>query len=114
MNIKQVLGYGTDGAVWSTTAKTAIQIFERVRGYYNERDAYLRLADYDYVQEIAGFALPRMLHYDDEIMAVEMDLMHDPPYVIDFAKVRLNSPPDFSEETLRDTEAEGEELFGDN
>jgi hypothetical protein len=52
--------------------------------------------------------------YDDELLVVEMDLMQTPPYIIDFAKVRLNNPPEFSEETLADLEEQGRELFEDN
>ena len=52
--------------------------------------------------------------HDDDHMIVEMDFMQKPPYIIDFAKVRLNSPPDFSEETLDDAEKNGLEEFDDD
>lgn len=51
---------------------------------------------------------------DDQLMVVEMDMMHKPPFIIDFAKVRLNIGPDFSEETEADNLAQGIDLFGDN
>lgn len=54
-----------------------------------------------------------MHYYDDRLMVVEMDIMHQPPFIIDFAKVRLNSDPDFSEETLADNERQGRDLFED-
>ena len=47
-------------------------------------------------------------------MVVEMDLMRHPPYIIDFAKVMIDRPPDFSPETLRDIEEQGRELFEQN
>ncbi|MBX7164956.1 MAG: hypothetical protein K1X74_01285 [Pirellulales bacterium] len=47
-------------------------------------------------------------------MVVEMDFMHHAPYVIDFGKSSLFRSPDYSAETLRDNEAQGVELFGDN
>ncbi len=52
--------------------------------------------------------------WDDQLMVVEMDLMQHPPYIIDFAKVRIDRPPDFSREVLQQFEAEGSELFDEN
>jgi len=45
-----------------------------------------------------------MLDCDDELMIVEMDFMQRPPYIIDFAKVRIDRPPDFSEDVLQQNE----------
>lgn len=111
--IKALLGYGTDGAVWSSTRGSAIKVFERDRGYYNERDSYLRLAEYGFTDQIAGFAVPAMIHFDNDLMVVEMDIMQSPPFIIDFAKVRIDRPPEFSEETLADSEDQGLSLFGE-
>lgn len=52
-----------------------------------------------------------MVQYADDLMIVEMDMMHNPPYIIDFAKVKLFSPPDFSEEVLQDSYQECLERF---
>ena len=41
-----------------------------------------------------------------------MELMQDPPYIIDFAKVRIDRPPDFSDDVLAEQERSGVELFG--
>jgi hypothetical protein len=43
-----------------------------------------------------------------------MDLMQHPPYRIDFAKVRIDRPPEFSEEVLRDEEQQGIAQFEHN
>lgn len=40
-----------------------------------------------------------------------MELVGAPPYIIDFAKVRIDRPPDFSEETMRGADEKCEELF---
>jgi hypothetical protein len=96
VNIKDFLGEGTDGAVWSTSRDTAVKAFHYERGYYNERDTYLRLEEFG-VEQLEGFWVPKLYGYDDELKVVEMDLMQTPPYIIDFAKVRLNNPPEFSE-----------------
>ena len=114
MKLIRLLGEGTDGEVWATNEDTALKAFRYEFGYANERDTYLRLAEYGVTNQIAGFWIPRMLGYDDELKVIELDLMQKPPYIIDFAKVRLNFGPDFSEETLAENEAHGQWLFGKN
>lgn len=114
VKLKEFLGDGTDGAVWATENDTAIKVFNYDFGYFNERDAYLRLADFGVTEKIDGFWIPKMIHCDDELMVVEMDLMQHPPYIIDFAKVKIDRPPDFSDETLADCERLGRERFEHN
>ena len=114
VKIKEFLGDGTDGAVWATDHATAVKAFHAEHGYWNERDTYLRLAEWGVTEKIAGFRVPEMHGWDDALMIVEMDLMQHPPYIIDFAKVRFNSPPDFSDEVAADNEERGQERFGDN
>lgn len=41
----------------------------------------------------------------------EMDLITKSPYILDFAKVRIDRPPDFSEETLAYHDKQNKELF---
>ena len=114
VNIKDFLGDGTDGAVWATTNSTAVKVFERPGGYFNERDTYQRLKEFGFTESIEGFWVPEMHGYDDDLMVVEMDFIQSPPYIIDFAKVRIDRPPDFSEETLSDLEVKGQSLFGED
>ncbi|HVX60224.1 MAG TPA: hypothetical protein VHC19_06480 [Pirellulales bacterium] len=111
VKITGFLGDGTDGAVWATDQNSAIKAFNYDFGYFNERDAYARLADFGVTEQIAGFWIPKMLGCHDDLMVVEMDLMQQPPYIIDFAKVRFDRPPDFSEETLLQYEQQGLERF---
>jgi hypothetical protein len=113
-NLKEFLGDGTDGEVWLTDYDTAIKAYNYECGYLNERDAYLRLAEYGVTESLNGFWLPKMLRWSDELQVIEMDFMQTPPYIIDFAKVKINFPPDFSEETLADQEKKGLEDFGRN
>jgi hypothetical protein len=114
VKIEEFLGGGIDGDVWRTSVKTAVKVFMHERGYYNERDAYQRLADWGVTKEIEGFWIPEMQGFDDELMVVEMDVMNEPPYILDFGKVRIDRPPDFSEEVLREQEEHGRELFEHN
>ena len=113
VNIKNLLGDGTDGAVWSTSQATAIKVFGADRGYRNELDAYLRLQEYGVTERLAGFWIPEIQGHDDELMVIEMDLMQKAPYIIDFAKVRFY-PPDFSDEVLELAEQDGRWRFGSN
>ncbi len=114
VKIKGYLGGGTDGDVWQTSDDTAVKVFKYERGYFNERDTYQRLADFGIVETIDGFWVPKMLGYDDTLMVVEMDIMQQPPYIIDFAKVRLNSSPDFPPDVLEEHDRQGLERFEHN
>jgi hypothetical protein len=53
------------------------------------------------------------MDWDDDLMVVEMDLMIEAPYIIDFAKVRFGSP-EFPEMTQADAEEQGREDFEDD
>lgn len=114
VRLTRYLGEGTDGVVVETSRATAVKALKHLRVYYNERDTYLRLMEFQDTERIGEFRVPRLRGYDDELWVVEMDIMHAPPYVIDFGKVRLNFPPDFSDEVLADLAEQGRELFGAN
>jgi hypothetical protein len=105
------LGNGTDGAVWKSNIKTAVKVLERERGYYNERDAYLRLQDFGFTDQIEGFWIPKLVAYCDRLWTIEMDFITKSPYILDFAKVRIDRPPDFSDEVLADYSKKNQELF---
>ncbi|MEX0866310.1 MAG: hypothetical protein WD030_03060 [Pirellulales bacterium] len=111
VKLRRFLGGGTDGDVWESNRGTAIKTLARETGYFNERDTYLRLQDFGVEGKLGKFWVPRLYHYSDELMIVEMDMMQRPPYVIDFAKVRLDRPPDFSDEVMQDMHTQGKELF---
>ncbi len=112
VNSFRFLGDGTDGAVWTSGHRTAVKAYHSLRGYANERDSYERLAEFSVTERIAGFWIPAMIDCDDGLMVIEMDFMQNPPYIIDFAKVRIDRPPDFSEDVLRQHEIDGREQFG--
>jgi len=114
VKLKEYLGSGMDGDVWKTSNDTAIKIFKYDFGYRNERDCYQRLAEWGVVEQIDGFWIPKMLGYDDGLMVVEMDLMQHTPYIIDFAKIKIDRPPDFSPEVLREFDGQGREQFEHN
>lgn len=105
------LGDGTDGAVWKSNVDTAVKVLERERGYYNERDAYLRLQDFGCTEQIDGFWIPKLVAFCDDLWTIEMDFITKSPYILDFAKVRMDRPPDFSVEILDDSNKKNQELF---
>jgi hypothetical protein len=111
LDLERPLGYGTDGAVWRSNRDTAVKVLERERGYYNERDAYLRLKEFGFTERIDEFWVPKLIDYNDDLWTIEMDFITKSPYIIDFAKVRIDRPPDFSNEVLAYQDETGRELF---
>jgi hypothetical protein len=105
------LGSGTDGAVRKSNVKTAVKVLERERGNYNERDAYLRLEEFGFTEQIDGFWIPKLVGCCDRLLTIEMDFITKSPYILDFAKVRIDRPPDFSEEILDYHDKQHQEMF---
>ena len=93
LNMEQRLGYGTDGTVWESSANSAVKAVKRWKNYDVERESYRRLRDHG-VTELAGFAIPSLIGFDDSLMVIEMDIVN-PPYLIDFGKVYLDAPPPY-------------------
>jgi hypothetical protein len=114
VKLKGFLGGGTDGDVWATYSDTAIKAFLREPAYLNERDSYHRLAEFGVTEKLGIFWIPKMISSSDELLVIEMDFMQHPPYIIDFGKVKINSPPDFDELVLVDDDAKNQERFGKN
>ncbi len=54
---------------------------------------YLRLRELQ-VESIRGHAVPQLLHFDDEFLAIEMTIV-SPPFCLDFGGAYLDRPPDF-------------------
>ena len=95
--VKQ-LGWGWDGAVIQSDIMSAMKGFRYRKQYDRERDVYLRLRERD-ITHMLECSVPSLVDYDDALMVVEMGIVF-PPYVIDFAGARLDSPPDFSDEIM--------------
>ncbi|MEZ6103367.1 MAG: hypothetical protein R3E01_30865 [Pirellulaceae bacterium] len=108
-SLLRFLGDGNDGAVWESDQQSAIKALERRDSYLRERDAYLRLQELGIV-DVQGVTVPWLIGFDDTKQIVEMTVVF-PPCILDFAKAYVDSPPDFSEEVLRDWQEETTELF---
>jgi hypothetical protein len=101
------LGQGKDGAVWRTDRDSAIKIHVHQESYQPEIIAYIRLLDRN-LTSVAGFQVPQLLDFDDELRAIEMTIVF-PPYLLDFASAIIDRAPDLIEDdgnTLADLVAE--------
>jgi hypothetical protein len=108
--LEKPLGFGSDGSVWQTLRKTAIKVFEKRHVYENELSVYQRFQR-DRVRSLAGFAIPVLLQCDHDLMVIEMSIV-EKPYILDFGKVYLDTPPDFSSEVMGDFFANQKERWG--
>jgi hypothetical protein len=107
------LGQGIDGIVWETSRPSALKVLERAQTYRLEVECYRRLQDAR-LSRIRDFAVPKLVDADDELLAIEMTIV-SPPFLLDFGKVYLDSPPPYwnDSEIMANWEAEGKENFGE-
>jgi hypothetical protein len=108
--LKHALGYGKDGLVYATSSGSAVKVFGAQATYLSERNCYLRLAEHE-VMEVVGHRVPQLLAWNNELLIVEMTIVH-PPYLLDFAGAHLDRPVEFSAEVLEQWEADRLEEFG--
>jgi hypothetical protein len=106
------LGAGIDGCVWRTSRPSALKLCERDKSFRDEVESYRRLQNQD-VRRIREFAVPRLIDWDAPLMAIEISIV-SPPFLLDFGKVYLDSPPPYWDdaEIMGDWHAEGKENFG--
>ncbi len=105
------LGSGTDGSVWNTSRGTAVKALARQKNYINELECYKRFLAAD-ITEIDGLSIPNLVGYSDELWIIELGIVA-PPFILDFAKVYLDSAPDYSVEVLAEDEERCREIFED-
>lgn len=111
------LGIGTQGSVFafrnlSHSERFAVKFHERERAYYQELDVYLRLRELQ-IDSIRGHVVPQLLHYDDELLAIEMTIV-SPPFCLDFGGAYLDRPPEYSPEVWADWREMKSEAFENN
>lgn len=111
LKLTAFLGDGTDGNVWKTDRNTAVKAFNHQKNYFMELACYQRLGEYD-VTEINGFSVPRLIDFDESVLAIEISVVK-PPCVIDFGKAYLDSEPEHSPETWQEHHREQCELWED-
>lgn len=104
------LGFGDDGAVWTTDRHTVVKAFERRNNYAHELECYQRLADAG-IRKILEFDVPALLSHDDSLLVIEMGFVN-PPYILDFGKAYL-SDPQFPEHVIEEWNQRMEFWWGD-
>ncbi len=107
--IKSLLGRGVNGAVFSTSAPTAIKVFRYEQFYLRELGCYKRLQEFG-VEAVAGHEVPALLGEDDALLVIEMTIVK-PPYVLDFAAAYLDEPPSWPQDVLDDWRLERMQVF---
>jgi len=95
--------------ILGTSQKTALKIFLYEQLYRQERDVDLRFRDRK-VSQIDRFQLPRVVDFDEVLLIVEMTIV-SPPFILDFAGVRLDVPIEFEPEIIAEWLAEKQEQF---
>ena len=87
-------GIGLEAIVWPTERDSVIKVHRLFTTFDAEVLVYRRLAETN-THRLKGFTLPRMLHYDEDLLIVELSFVR-PPYILDFGAARVSPrPPDF-------------------
>ena len=84
------LGFGDDGAVWTTSRHTVLKAFQRLGNYAHELECYQRLGDAG-IRKIREFEVPALLNHDDALWVIEIGFVN-PPFILDFGKAYLTDP----------------------
>ena len=90
-SLTRELGFGTQGIVYETGHNTAIKVYDRDDGYARERSVYLRLKERS-ITSIRGMNIPRFETFSDELLVLEMSIVHV-PCIIDFGGAYIDKPP---------------------
>ncbi|MCA9070372.1 MAG: hypothetical protein KDA84_15680, partial [Planctomycetaceae bacterium] len=97
IEILELRGYGLDGFVWQTSEDSMVKVFRHENDFQRELEAYRRLESHQ-VDQLQGFFVPLLLHYDENLFVLELSYVR-PPYILDFAAATLDQvPPGFDPE----------------
>ena len=83
-------GFGSDAHLFATGRHSYLKAFERPFRYFRERDVYLRLRRYRVI-EIEDHRVPQLVALDDRLGVIEISTVSR-PFILDFAKARLDQP----------------------
>jgi hypothetical protein len=113
----RLLGSGREGSVWEVTDKNGIHSWAAKFHYEllpcaRESACYHRLRELD-LRKIGELHIPQLITSDNEWLVIEMTLVAR-PFLLDFASVRLDVDPDFTEEAMVDWEEILRERFEDD
>ncbi len=101
-----------DGTIWRTSRHSAVKVFEHEKNFGDELECYQRFQTAG-VEAISGFAVPELIGFHRQLQVLEIKIV-SPPFLLDFGKVYLDSPPPYWDdaEIMDDWYAEGKENFG--
>jgi len=105
------IGAGKDGSVFRMSNSNAVKIHARRESFEAELAAYHRLRRHKAV-EIVGFRIPRLRGFAEDILAIEMSIVH-PPFVVDFASAVLDRPLEFPDDAIEEWHRRLEDQFGE-
>ncbi len=106
------LGIGRDGEVYSTDHNTAVK-FLTVREHFEREQNVYKVCTRKGIKRVAGHRVPDFIRADDELLAIEMEIVR-PPFLLDFVSAYpVETAPQFSEEVWEQWYAEKSEQFGD-
>src|ERR1035437_3510495 len=77
MQLKQELGHGKDGTVFSTDQFTAVKVYLRPHDLQRELDCYMRLDEHNVLQ-ILGHNVPHLIDADLNLLILEMSIVRQP------------------------------------
>ncbi len=107
------LGDGKDGFIRKTAQGHAVKFFHDSDSYRRELRAYLVLRKLS-LDQVGGHQIPRLLRYDDQLMAIAMTVVK-PPFLLDFAAAYTEAEVarfGFTTEVLEEREQHWSEVFG--
>lgn len=106
------LGHGSDGSVWKTSVPSAVKAFYRQENYEVELECYNRLKA-NGVEKINGLNVPVLEGFSHALKVIEITFVQ-PPFFLDFGKVRLDRPPSdfYDKQKLANAQSTWRDLFG--
>ncbi|HQX53532.1 MAG TPA: hypothetical protein PLY87_29155 [Planctomycetaceae bacterium] len=101
-------GIGLEAMVWITEMDSVIKVHRLATTFDAEFAVYQKLAETN-THRLKGFAIPQLLHYDTELLVMELSFVR-PPYILDFGAASVSPrPPDFDLDRI---ETEFQRQFG--
>lgn len=68
-----------------------LKVFRHQSDFQKELAVYQRLKSHQ-IDQLQGFFIPLLLHYDEKLFALELSYVR-PPFILDFAGATLGHPP---------------------
>jgi hypothetical protein len=104
-------GGGQDGFVLRSDRLSAVKFFDRIDRFARELEVYRILSDKG-IRDTAGHRVPVFIDSDEQLLAIEMEIV-ERPFLLDFAGAKHpHEVPDFEQHVLDEHLQHLQELFG--